>query len=90
MIITVSDHAVMRLLERKYGVDFTVFRKEIEGVVADACAAGATSVKKDGLKYALAGNCVVTICPIDAPRTSGKAGKRPRRSQAEAIGDGAE
>lgn len=58
----VSDHAVIRYLERVYGFDFEKHRKELltEGVVA-AMSAGAKRIKYKDFALVLEGNTVVTV-----------------------------
>ena len=48
---TVTDHALVRYLERVYGVDVQSLRRRIAGATHAARAAGASSVKVDGVRY---------------------------------------
>ena len=58
----VSDHAVVRFLERKYGFDFEQVRSELlTDNVKQAMAAGARSVKQGGMTLRLENQCVVTV-----------------------------
>lgn len=63
--IIVTDHALVRYLERAMGIDLTTARWAIQHAVREAAQAGASSVRVHGLTYMLQGNAVTTI--IDAP-----------------------
>lgn len=57
----VSDHALVRYLERKHGFDLDKFRDEIlteERI--KSIQAGASTIKCDGIKFKIADNVVVT------------------------------
>jgi ABC-type Zn uptake system ZnuABC Zn-binding protein ZnuA len=59
--ITVSDHALVRYLERKYGFDFEQYRKEILTPIAkQAIQAGVTSIKVGGVSFKVSNNTIVT------------------------------
>ncbi|WP_238121976.1 MULTISPECIES: hypothetical protein [unclassified Xanthobacter] len=58
---TVSDHAVLRELERRFGIDVEAVRRDIATRVRAAVAAGAVGVVADGLRYILRGSHVVTV-----------------------------
>lgn len=59
---SVTDHAVMRYLERVYGVDVPALKRRIALATKEARAAGASGVKIDGVRYVLSPNGrVVTI-----------------------------
>jgi hypothetical protein len=61
--ITVTDHALIRWLERVHGVDVDRFREYIASLTQDAINLGATSIQIDGFLYVLnpARRSVVTI-----------------------------
>lgn len=62
LIPSVSDHALLRYLERVYGFDVEKIRKEIlTPNVVTALKAGASTVKQDGINLVLKGNSVVTV-----------------------------
>lgn len=58
----VSDHAVVRFLERKYGFDFENQRDELldDGVIS-AINSGASKVKRDGVSLVIKDKTIVTI-----------------------------
>lgn len=61
MRVTVSDHAVLRLLERRLGVDTDIVRNFIAKEMAVAVKAGACSATIDGIAFQVR-NGVVTTC----------------------------
>lgn len=52
--VVVSDHAVLRYLERVHGVDVAAVRKAIKREAARAAKLGATGVRIEGVSYKLA------------------------------------
>lgn len=56
MTVRVSDHALVRWLERVGGIDMDYFRDHIASVVQDAAEAGATKITIDGFIYAVTHN----------------------------------
>ncbi len=59
--IHVSDHAVLRYLERVRGVDLRAVRRAIAREVANGVEHEACGVIRDGLTYKLVGAVVVTV-----------------------------
>lgn len=57
----VSDHAVLRYLERVEGVDIERLRRMIGRQVDQAVEMGANRLNHDGFAYVLADGVVVTI-----------------------------
>ena len=81
-MVHITDHAVIRYLERVRGVDIEAVRREIRAKVTLAQDyPGATGILVDGFRYALANGAVVTIHDI---------GQSPARAEAEAELDDAE
>lgn len=54
--IAVSDHAVLRWLERAQGLNVGAVRRLIAGRVVSAAELGAVSVQMDGVRYVLRDN----------------------------------
>lgn len=88
----VSDHAVLRYIERKHGVDVDGLRAIISEIVQSAVRAGASKVSHDGMTFVLRNGVVCTVIPGESasasvrkseihkgrsPRTRGRVGKRP-------------
>lgn len=61
--IHVTDHALVRYLERVHGVDVSGLRKRIGRIVHKAVLHGAAGVRINGVSYRLDGNHVITIRP---------------------------
>lgn len=75
-----SDHALMRFIERVFGVDFEAMRAEIlnPNIVA-AIKAGASAVTVRGVKMLVKDNTIVTVV-TDEQKNAGKAKRlRPYR-----------
>jgi hypothetical protein len=66
----VTDHAVIRWMERAKGIPVHEIRKAIADIVAPAVALGATRFTKDGLTYILSGSNVVTITDSQSPSSN--------------------
>ena len=67
--IPVSDHAVLRYLERVCAIDTDAIRQRIHRDVRQAAANGASGVTVNGIRYRLRDGVVVTvIVPSAAPR----------------------
>jgi len=59
--ITVSDHALVRYLERKYGFDLEKYRNEIlTPITMQAIEMGATSIKVENISFKVANNTITT------------------------------
>jgi hypothetical protein len=72
--MTVSDHAVLRYLERVKGVDVKAARAEIAGLVASAEAHPAcVAVRLDGWRFVIRDGTVTTVHRACQPdRRSGR------------------
>jgi len=72
MILAVSDHALVRFLERAGGLDVEDLRERLTISLARAAEAAAAlgavdfTVKADGLSYLVCGGVVVTVLPEHA------------------------
>lgn len=56
----VSDHAVLRWLARRYGLDVEAERAKIDALTDTAVRAGATMVKVEGVQFVIKGGRIVT------------------------------
>lgn len=71
--ITVSDHALVRYIERVHGIDIDQLREIVADLVREAAEVGATKFSVDGFTYAIAhqriGNeaVVTTVLPGASP-----------------------
>ncbi|MDG3575996.1 hypothetical protein P7F60_06345 [Rhizobium sp. YJ-22] len=66
-LISVTDHAVIRYLERAHDFDTGRIRAHIERVVSRGVALGASGVIFEGVKFVLVGDRVVTCVPLHKP-----------------------
>jgi Asp-tRNA(Asn)/Glu-tRNA(Gln) amidotransferase C subunit len=74
----VTDHAVLRYIERVLGFDVEAIRTRIMSkTVRDAIRARAGAVTVDGYRYELRAGAVVTIMPASADGTV----RAPRRRE---------
>jgi hypothetical protein len=69
----VTDHAILRYLERAHGIDINAVRHMIADTVREAAQAGASGVRHGGLAYRLKDGVVVTVAPISQEPLSGAA-----------------
>jgi hypothetical protein len=81
MKVAVTDHALLRYIERGMGVDIELIRSMIEKGVREAVLAGANSYRKDGLVYRITeqanGDRVITTVLTD--RMAAKTFTKPYR-----------
>jgi hypothetical protein len=73
----VSDHAVLRYLERVQGFNIEAVRTHIGVICRSACRAGAASLKTEGVEFQFAKGTVVTV----TPKTRGPTKTRQRLSR---------
>lgn len=63
----VSDHAVLRYLERVQGFDVEEVRRQIAATCARGVELGALAVTSNGFRYTLRGDVVTTVMPKFEP-----------------------
>ena len=73
--VHVTDHAVLRYLERLHGLDVEAVRAKIATTVWRAVLAGASGVRHDGLIYRLQDGVVVTVAPLSHEPLPGRSGE---------------
>ena len=57
-----SDHAVLRYIERVYGVDIEGLRRELfTPMLKEACRIGASGLVDNGIEYKIEDGVVVTV-----------------------------
>jgi hypothetical protein len=61
--IHVTDHAVLRYLERAMGLNVDLVRDHIATLCGGAAAFGAVAVRAEGLRFEINGNRVCTVTP---------------------------
>lgn len=60
----VTDHAVLRYLERVRGMDIEAVRRHIAALCAGAVACGAICYRAEGHRFTIADRTVVTVRPM--------------------------
>lgn len=58
---SVSDHAVLRYLQRAHGLDIEFFRRHIATLCANGARYDASAVAVDGVKFVLVDGTVTTV-----------------------------
>lgn len=78
----VTDHALVRYLERVYGVDMDGLRRRIEKITEEGRDMGAAAVNCDGVSYTLSSNGrVITVNGTQGRKFSNRAERwKARRS----------
>lgn len=61
--IRVTDHAVLRYLERAMGLNVEIVREHIAAICSGPVAFGAVCVRAEGLRFEIAHNAVTTVVP---------------------------
>jgi len=59
----VTDHAILRYLERAMGLNIEMVREHILKICAAPAAYGAVCVRSEGLRFEISGGAVVTVTP---------------------------
>jgi hypothetical protein len=68
--LVISDHALMRYMERVLGLDLEPYRDDIRGKISSACHAGASRVSTGGFTYQLRSGVLTTITEGASPQSS--------------------
>jgi hypothetical protein len=74
----VTDHAVLRHLERVLGVDVEAIRRELGHKVDAAVEAGAVATVSEGIRYILIEDRLVSCVPVKSTPVRGRAMRRRR------------
>lgn len=78
----VTDHAVLRYLERVKGLDIDAVRLELGHVVDRAVELGAGAAVIDGIRYVLSGATIVTCTEVKTmPLRTGRLRRKGRESR---------
>jgi dihydrodipicolinate synthase/N-acetylneuraminate lyase len=65
----VTDHALIRWLERAHNMPMETFRDHLRGIVEEAAKAGARTLTRDGMVYVISETGrLVTVQPDDRRR----------------------
>lgn len=79
-IAHVTDHAVLRHLERVQGIDVEAVRIELGHKVDAAIEAGAVATVSDGIRYVLVEDRLVSCVQVKSAPQRGRANRRRERS----------
>jgi hypothetical protein len=64
--VRVTDHAILRWLERVHGIDMEFFRNQVREIAGPAAAVGASALRRDGFTYVISPTgTVVSVVPDD-------------------------
>jgi hypothetical protein len=66
--VLITDHAVVRFLERVAGLDIEALRDALAYRTWPAVQAGAATLVVGGHRYCLDGNTLITVRPVKRPR----------------------
>lgn len=61
--IRVSDHAVLRYMERAMNLNVEIVREHIASICAEPASVGAVCVRTEGVRFEIANNTVITVAP---------------------------
>lgn len=82
--VRVTDHAVLRYMERGQGFNIEAVRKHIQDVCEPVAAVGGSALKAEGVKFAITNNAVTTVMP-DSPGVSRTTTERISQQMARAA-----
>lgn len=83
--VRVSDHALIRYLERAMGLNIKLVREHMTQVCEPAAAIGAVCVRSEGLRFEIVNNTVTTVRPdgISPSQTSRRMTQNKMRRERE-------
>lgn len=82
-VALVTDHAVLRYLERVKGVDVEAARMDLGHKVDAAIRAGAVATVSDGIRYVLVEDRLISCIPVKSTPPHGRANRRRKREEDE-------
>jgi hypothetical protein len=82
--VRVTDHAVLRYLERAMGLKIETVREHILQLCVAPAAFGAVCVRSEGLRFVITDGVVVTVTPDHQPRRKVAEGQPAHLVAAEA------
>lgn len=82
--VRISDHCVLRYLERAMGLNVELVRAHILSICAAPVSFGAVCVRSDGLRFEIASNTVVTVTPDHQMPGATSQERSQRKIEAEA------
>jgi hypothetical protein len=79
----VTDHAVLRHIQRVQGIDVEAVRRELGFKVDAAIEAGAAATVSDGIRYVLVEDRLVSCKPVKSRPLRGRSRRRRMRQEDE-------
>ncbi len=61
--LRVTDHSVLRYMERAMGLNVEIVREHIASICAGPAAVGAVCVRSEGVRFEIINNAVTTVAP---------------------------
>ena len=84
--VRVTDHAVLRYLERAMGLNIEIVREHIQHVCAGPAAVGASCLRSEGVRFEIQNNTVITVRPGEGiSATTRERNQRAMRRQRESA-----
>lgn len=80
-LVHVTDHAVLRHLERVRGIDVEAVRRELGFKVDAAMEAGAVATISDGIRYVLVEDKLVSCVQVKSVPQRGRSNRRRTRRE---------
>lgn len=71
--LRVTDHAVLRYMERAMGLNVELVRSHILSICAGSAAIGAVCLRSEGVRFEIVNNTITTVAPdngIDLSKTT--------------------
>lgn len=78
-VVHVTDHAVIRYLERVMGYDIESLRRQIGHQMSPAAELGACGLVRDGYRYVLLDRTLITVVKVGARPQATVAHRKPSR-----------
>lgn len=61
--LRVTDHAVLRYMERAMDLNVEIVREHIASICAGAAGIGAVCLRSEGVRFEITNNAVITVSP---------------------------
>lgn len=84
----ISDHALVRWLERHHGLSLEEYRRELYDKVADRVLAGVSSVAVDGMVFVCKDKRLITVIPQGDSKNRERILRRDERAKGGGVPEG--
>ena len=78
--VRVTDHAVIRYLERAMGLNIEIVREHIASLCTAPAAFGATALRAEGVKFEIVNGTVISVVPDTGTSLSRSTQERASRA----------